>query len=97
MPPMNRLPRNASVPSTQKVGEEATGVAGLAVVNRPDGTSQVTYKGAPLYTFAEDTSPGEVNGNGVSDSFNGTDFTWHVAGDAGTATTTGSGTGSYGY
>lgn len=74
-----------------------TGVAGLAVVTRPDGTSQVTYKGAPLYTFAEDTSPGEVNGNGVSDSFGGTDFTWHVAGDAGTATTTGSGTGSYGY
>ena len=74
-----------------------TGVAGLAVVKRPDGTSQVTYKGAPLYTFAEDTSPGEVNGNGVSDSFDGTDFTWHVAGDAGTATTTGSGTGSYGY
>jgi predicted lipoprotein with Yx(FWY)xxD motif len=85
------------VPLTLPSGEsKATGVAGLAVVMRPDGTSQVTYKGAPLYTFAEDTSPGEVNGNGVSDSFGGTDFTWHVAGGAGT-TTTGSGTGSYGY
>jgi predicted lipoprotein with Yx(FWY)xxD motif len=83
-----------TVPSSSST---PTGVAGLAVVKRPDGSSQVTYQGAPLYTFAEDTSPGEVNGNGVSDSFGGTDFTWHVAGNAGTATTTGSGTGSYGY
>jgi predicted lipoprotein with Yx(FWY)xxD motif len=78
-------------------GSTPTGTSGLALVRRPDGTSQVTYKGDPLYTFAEDTSPGEVNGNGVSDSFGGTDFTWHVAGQAGTSTTTGSGTGSYGY
>ena len=78
-------------------GTEPTGVPDLALVRRPDGTSQVTYKGDPLYTFAQDTSPGEVNGNGVSDSFNGTDFTWHVASEGGTTTTTGSGTGSYGY
>jgi predicted lipoprotein with Yx(FWY)xxD motif len=78
-------------------GSTPTGVSGLALVRRPDGTSQVTYKGDPLYTFAQDTSPGEVNGNGVSDSFGGTDFTWHVAGQAGASTTTGSGTGSYGY
>jgi predicted lipoprotein with Yx(FWY)xxD motif len=78
-------------------GSTPTGVAGLALVRRPDGTSQVTYNGAPLYTFAEDTAPGQVNGNGVSDSFGGTDFTWHVAGPAGTTSTTGSGTGSNGY
>lgn len=84
------------IPLTVASGDRPTGVSGLAVVRRPDGARQVTYKGGPLYTFAEDTSPGEVKGNGLSDSFGGTDFTWHVAGDAGTATT-GTGTGSYRY
>jgi predicted lipoprotein with Yx(FWY)xxD motif len=39
----------------------------LATVKRPDGTEQVTYKGAPLYTFVKDTSPGQANGQGVKD------------------------------
>ena len=50
----------------------------LGVVSRPDGTDQVTADGAPLYTFAED-SPGEVTGDGFSDTFGGQEFTWHVA------------------
>ena len=50
----------------------------LSVVDRPDGTSQVTFNGMPLYSFVQD-SPGQVTGDGVSDSFGGTDFTWTVA------------------
>ncbi len=49
----------------------------LGTVKRPDGSEQVTVDGAPLYTFAED-SPGQATGDGVQDSFDGKDFTWHV-------------------
>jgi Secreted repeat of unknown function len=38
----------------------------------------VTLNGAPLYRFFQDTSPGTTNGNGIMDSFNGVNFTWHV-------------------
>ncbi len=43
------------------------GVASLGTVKRPDGTEQVTYKGMPLYTFAQDRAPGEANGQGFKD------------------------------
>ena len=49
----------------------------LGVVKRPDGDSQVTYKGKLLYTFYED-SPGQVGGDGFDDAFGGRTFTWHV-------------------
>jgi predicted lipoprotein with Yx(FWY)xxD motif len=51
----------------------------LGTVHRPDESVQVTYRGKPLYTFAEDTSPGMVTGNGAQDQFGGRQFTWHVA------------------
>ena len=50
----------------------------LAVLHRPDRIDQVTLDGAPLYTFVQDTAAGQVNGNGASDSFGGTSFTWKV-------------------
>ncbi len=42
----------------------------LGTAKRRDGTLQVTYAGHPLYTFVEDRSPGEANGNG-STAFGG--------------------------
>jgi predicted lipoprotein with Yx(FWY)xxD motif len=42
-------------------------VGSLGTVKRPEGTMQVTYKGTPLYTFAQDKQAGETNGQGVKD------------------------------
>ena len=38
----------------------------LGTTERSDGTMQVTYAGHPLYTFVEDTKPGEAKGNDIS-------------------------------
>jgi predicted lipoprotein with Yx(FWY)xxD motif len=55
----------------------------LGVAERPDGPDQVTFDGRRLYRFADDPGPGEVTGDGFSDTFDGTLFTWHVATPAG--------------
>lgn len=58
----------------------------VATVARPDnGERQVTFRGAPLYTFALGDSPGSATGDGVQDSFGGTSFTWHAARVSGSA------------
>jgi predicted lipoprotein with Yx(FWY)xxD motif len=92
-------------PLTVAAGSTPTGVSALATVKRPDGTVQVTYKGTPLYTFAQDQSPGQTNGQGIKDV-----GTWSVVtvSGGGTATSTPSGSkgaspsgegggGAYGY
>jgi predicted lipoprotein with Yx(FWY)xxD motif len=48
-------------------GAPSGGVGSLGTVRRSDGTVQVTYKGAPLYTFAQDKQAGEANGQGIKD------------------------------
>jgi predicted lipoprotein with Yx(FWY)xxD motif len=53
-----------TAPSSGTPGGE---VASLGTVKRPDGTVQVTYKGAPLYTFTGDQQSGETKGQGVKD------------------------------
>ena len=68
----------------------------VAVVKRPDGASQVTLDGRPLYRFAEDGGPGKVTGDGVSDSFGGQQFTWQVEGTGAAGSSGGDGN-SYGY
>jgi predicted lipoprotein with Yx(FWY)xxD motif len=81
---------------------DATVQSKLGTVKRPDGSSQVTFGGRPLYSFVEDT-PGQVTGNGFADSFGGTNFVWTAAttggGSAGSsppATTTQGSSGGYG-
>jgi predicted lipoprotein with Yx(FWY)xxD motif len=83
------------VPLTTKGAPSAPAGVQLGTVMRPDGKTQVTFKGKPLYTFAEDTSPKSVSGNGVSDNFGGKSFTWHVASPGKTSTTVSSGGGRY--
>lgn len=46
---------------------QATGPVPLSQIKRPDGRTQVTYKGRPLYTFSGDTKAGDVNGQGIKD------------------------------
>jgi predicted lipoprotein with Yx(FWY)xxD motif len=65
--------------------------AKLGTVKRPDGTTQVTLDGKPLYTFVQD-SPGQVTGNGFVDEFGGTSFTWTVATAGGSASASGGAT-----
>ncbi len=45
-------------------GPGVTGTVGSS--KQSNGTFQVTYNGAPLYTFVSDTTPGQVTGNGVA-------------------------------
>jgi len=44
-----------------------TGAPHLGTVRRPDGRVQVSYRGRPVYTFAQDRKPGDVKGNGFKD------------------------------
>ncbi len=45
--------------------------ANLGTIKRVDGTYQFTWKGMPLYYYQSDKAVGDVNGEGVKDS-------WHV-------------------
>jgi len=79
---------NASLPS---------GVSGsITTVTRPDGTTQVSYNGHPLYYFAGDSAPGQDNGQGLG----GTWFVLKPSGASGASnstTTTAAHKGGYGY
>lgn len=55
-------------------GVKPTGPVKLGTVKRPEGKTQVSYKGLPLYSFNGDTRPGEANGEGLKDV-----GTWHAA------------------
>lgn len=55
-------------------------VAQFATIARPDGSTQATFGGHPLYRYSGDSAPGQVNGDGIAG-------TWHLIGldDAGSA------------
>ncbi len=48
----------------------------LGAIQRTDGSMQVTYGGMPLYYFAADQKPGDVNGQGVGS-------VWYIVGPKG--------------
>ena len=85
-------------PLTVSADQKPTSSGGVAVnlstVKRQDGSRQVSFDGQPLYTFSFDHGAGQVNGDGLNDSFDGTDFTWHAATPTGEAPTSGSSQGS---
>jgi len=59
-------------------GPEVDGVSGeVGTITRDDGTVQVTLEGLPLYTYAADSDPGDVTGQGVGGN-------WWVVSPAGT-------------
>jgi predicted lipoprotein with Yx(FWY)xxD motif len=54
-----------------------TGITGtVATIKGVDGGNQITINGRPIYTFANDTAPGDVNGQGVLN-------VWYVISPAG--------------
>jgi predicted lipoprotein with Yx(FWY)xxD motif len=55
-------------------GVRPTGPVKLGTVERPEGGTQVTYKGRPLYRFGGDSKVGQANGEGIKDV-----GTWHAA------------------
>jgi predicted lipoprotein with Yx(FWY)xxD motif len=59
-----------------------TGIAGtVSTIAAANGAKQITINGLPIYTFAQDTKPGDTSGQGVK-TF------WHVLSPAGEKITT---------
>jgi predicted lipoprotein with Yx(FWY)xxD motif len=58
-------PESVVAPSLLKASDFIT-------VSRSEGTQQTEYMGRPLYYFANDTNPGDMNGNGFNNL-------WYVA------------------
>ena len=76
------------------------GVTGtLGTITRADGSTQATWNGHPLYTFKEDTAPGQANGNGKNLSGG----VWHdiplsgAPASSSSSSSSGGGGGGYGY
>ncbi len=86
-------------PLTIQGGQPTGTVSGgtLGVLTRPDGKTQVTFNGDPVYRFTEDQS-GTINADGLTDAFEGQEFTWHVltAGNAPSTSPSTSGSGGGG-
>jgi predicted lipoprotein with Yx(FWY)xxD motif len=77
----------------------ASGVKGtFGTIKRSDGSTQATFDGHPLYTFAADTAPGQAKGNGLNEQGG----VWHEITTSGAAapapaSTSSAGGGGYGY
>lgn len=68
----------AAPSSGQPTSDDSSVNGKLGTVDRPDGTTQVTFDGKPLYSFVQD-GPSEATGDGLADSFGGTEFVWLAA------------------
>ncbi|MFC3198905.1 hypothetical protein ACFOET_14880 [Parapedobacter deserti] len=51
--------------SSHASGSEGIDGEDIGTITAADGSMQTTYKGWPLYYYANDGTPGEINGNGV--------------------------------
>lgn len=51
------------------VGGSGVDASKFGTATRTDGTTQVTYNGWPLYYFAKDKQPGDVQGQGVTNNW----------------------------
>src|SRR5919198_535926 len=69
------------------VAEEGADASKLGTTSRSDGKTQVTYGGHPLYYYAEDAKPGDMNGQG-SKAFGAE---WYVVGPNGSKVEAGGG------
>ncbi|MDQ1458909.1 MAG: hypothetical protein QOI08_393 [Actinomycetota bacterium] len=65
----------------------------IGTTKRPDGTSQVTYNGHPVYHFQGDHNPGETNGEGIT-AFGASWFALSPSGSAVTSPSSNTGSGS---
>jgi predicted lipoprotein with Yx(FWY)xxD motif len=48
-------------------GTTPKGPVKLGTIKNPEGKTQVTFKGMPIYTFEGDSKKGEANGEGLKD------------------------------
>ena len=69
-------PVDASASEAQSAAADLD--VGLGTVQRPEGERQLTFDGLPLYTFTEE-GPGQLDGDGFVDDFQGTHFEWVAA------------------
>jgi predicted lipoprotein with Yx(FWY)xxD motif len=54
------------LPAADTAAAGGSGVSGsFGTVTRPDGSTQITFGGMPLYTYVGDTAPGQANGQNV--------------------------------
>ena len=81
------FPVPASAGATLRAPSGVTGA--LGTIRRPDGRTQLTYNGKPLYTFRLDQAPGQVHGNNFTDHFGSTSFTWRAITTSGSPAGTG--------
>ncbi len=69
-------------PLTTTSGKPTTGTgvdsSKLGTITRPEGTTQITYNGHPLYYFSGDKKAGDTNGQGIGG-------VWYVVSTAGDA------------
>ena len=52
------------LPASAKLTNMSSLPGTIGKITRADGSKQLTYMGHPLYTFKQDTAPGQDNGNG---------------------------------
>jgi predicted lipoprotein with Yx(FWY)xxD motif len=78
-------------PPVTGIAHAGSGVSGtFGTIKRPDGSTQVTFDGHPVYEFSGDKAAGQVNGDGAQGG------TWHVVTLSGAAASSSSASSSSG-